>query len=198
MSVDITVFVERRNKKTGKWESLSLYAKNNDGKFEPCTIYDGRNSELFSLLAGVGIPLMFPVKDIGCLVVPRGMPDDVSDEVKKAYGDGEYYFSETWYDYCELSAYEYMLKESTKELDCKNKKIKELENQVKMLTPQFVPRDSEGNPLDDDDNYDDVDTDYPVSYCLTGFLESIRAVMNSYKIFYPNPNEVRIVMWFDN
>lgn len=29
----------------------------------------------------------------------------MSDEVKKEYRNGEWYFGETWYDYCELNLY---------------------------------------------------------------------------------------------
>lgn len=195
MGVDITVHLERRNKDTGKWESLRLYTKEPDGKFKQCSIYDGGNSELFSLLAGVGTPFKFPIVDTGCLVIPRGIPNDVSPEVQCDYGDGEWLFDATWYDYCELEAYEYMLRDATKELKRKDDKIKELEKQIKQMS-SFIPHDDEGNPIDDDDYLDD--DEHPVSYYLTGFMESIRAVMQAYKIFYPNPNEVRVIMWFDN
>lgn len=196
MGTDITVHLERRNKDTGKWESLRLYTKEPDGKFKQCSIYDGRNSELFSLLAGVGAPFKFPVVNTGCLVIPRGIPDDVSPEVAFDYGGGEYFFDATWYDFCELEAYEYMLKESTKVIGKKDRKIKEIEEQIRRMNI-FTPRDEEGNPIVDDDDYED-DDEHPASYYLTGFVESVRAVLEAYKIFYPSPNEVRVIMWFDN
>lgn len=196
MGIDITVHLERRNKDTGNWESLRLYTKESDGKFKPCSIYNYRNSELFALLADVGASFVFPVINTGCLTTPRGLPDDISPEVKEAYGDGEWYFNATWYDFCELEAYEHMLKDATKELKRKDDKIKGLEKQIKRMT-SFLPHDDEGNLIDDDDGYLDED-EYPVSYCLTGFVESIRAVLEAYKIFYPSPNEVRVIMWFDN
>lgn len=188
MGVDICAFCEKRNKETGKWEFLSLYKKKEDGLYEPSDVYDGRDYDLFGLLAGVR-------GQSGFFVAPRGIPDDLSDVVAEIYGDGEFWFSATWYDYCELNAYEYMLTDSMDYIRRKNKKIKELESQIKLLE-QKENYDDELELLDDD--YDEYyDGKYNIADSLKGFMDSIRYVLDAYDIRYPLPGEVRIVMWFN-
>ena len=99
MGTDIHLYVEHYNKESKRWDSLSLYKKFSEDKFSPVDIYDGRDYELFGLLTGVR-------SMIAPFVFPRGVPDDMSCKVSKAYGDGQYYHTPTWYDYCELQAYE--------------------------------------------------------------------------------------------
>lgn len=99
MGCDIYLYVEHYNKESKLWENLFLYKKSSEGEFLPVDIYDGRDYELFGLLAGVR-------SMIAPFVFPRGVPDDMSCEVSKAYGDGQYYHTPTWYDWCELQAYE--------------------------------------------------------------------------------------------
>lgn len=99
MGADIHLYVEHYNKESKRWDSLSLYKKSSEDKFSPVDIYDGRDYELFGLLAGVR-------SMIAPFVLPRGVPDDMSCEVSKAYGDGQYYHTPTWYDWCELQTYE--------------------------------------------------------------------------------------------
>lgn len=99
MGTDIHLYVEHYNKESKRWDSLSLYKKSSEDKFSLVDIYDGRDYELFSLLAGVR-------SMIAPFVSPRGVPDDMSCEVSKAYGDGQYYHTPTWYDWCELQTYE--------------------------------------------------------------------------------------------
>lgn len=178
MGTDITVHIERRNKDTGKWENISLYKKNNDESFEQVDIYHGRNHMLFSLLAGVE-NFYVEIWDIGCLVPKRGIPDDLSQEVKVRYGDGECYHSATWYDYTELRAYEYMIKDSSSY-------IKELKQEIKRLKNE------------QEDEYKDNDTLEEISSSLEFFMDSIRTVLNAYDLWYIKPNEVRVVIWFDS
>lgn len=99
MGADIHLYVEHYNKESKRWDSLSLYKKSSEDKFSPVDIYDGRDYELFGLLAGVR-------SMIAPFVLPRGVPDDMSCEVSKAYEDGQYYHTPTWYDWCELQTYE--------------------------------------------------------------------------------------------
>lgn len=99
MGTDIHLYVEHYNKESKRWDSLSLYKKSSEDKFFPVDIYDGRDYELFGLLAGVR-------SIIASFVFSRGVPDDMSCEVSKAYGDGQYYHTPTWYDWCELQTYE--------------------------------------------------------------------------------------------
>lgn len=109
MGCDIYLYVEHYNKESKRWDNLSLYKKYSEGEFSPVDIYDGRDYELFSLLAGVR-------SIIDPFVLPRGVPDDMSCEVSKAYGDGQYFYTSTWYDWCELQAYERMMVNSCKEI----------------------------------------------------------------------------------
>lgn len=98
MAININVCVEAFNKKTNKWEYKALYKKNDVGMFETAYILEEQNSSLFSRLATTSV-LEEP------FVYPRGLPDDLSDETKERYGDGSWFFDETWYDYCELNLY---------------------------------------------------------------------------------------------
>ena len=50
-------------------------------------------------------------------------------------------------------------------------------------------------PAVDDDEYDDYD------YANRGFvyfMGNIRCVLDAYWMWYPEPHEVRVIMWFDN
>lgn len=165
MGTDIHLYVEHYNKESKRWDSLSLYKKSSEDKFSPVDIYDGRDYELFGLLAGVR-------SMIDPFVFPRGVPDDMSCEVSKAYGDGQYYHAPTWYDYCELQAY--------------NKRMS-----------QFIPRDEE-KEFDDDVEYDDEDDTISLCERLNDFMNDIEKVLNAYDIYYPKPGDIRIVMWFDS
>lgn len=109
MATDIHVCVETFNKETKKWEYKTLYKKNDMGMFETAHILEARNSSLFSRLAGFGLEEPF--------VYPRGLPDDLSDETKLRHGSGNWFFDETWYDYCELSLYADTDKAFTEELE---------------------------------------------------------------------------------
>ena len=123
------------------------------------------------------------------------MPDDLSCEVLNKYGDGEYFHTPTWYDYCELYAYENMMKDSYKKIKWRDDKIKELEKQIKNMT-QFIPRDEETEYFDDDVEFEDDECG--LHERLADFMNCIRNVLDAYNIWYPKPGEVRLVMWFDS
>lgn len=99
MGCDIHVFVEAFNKENKQWERKALYYKDKNGEFqEAWTLLENRNYELFSRLAGVrGSGESF--------VCPRGVPDDMSEEISKEYSSYCDWHSATWYDYCELNLY---------------------------------------------------------------------------------------------
>ena len=189
MGCDIHLYVERYNKESKRWENLSFYKKSSECKFLPVDIYDGRDYGLFGLLAGAR-------SMIDPFVFQRGVPDDMSCEVSKAYGDGRYWHTPTWYDYCELQAYEYMMTDACEEIAKKDKKINELEKTIKRM-PQFIPRDEEEELYDDVEC--DIDDDEP-DLCerLQSFVGDIEKVLNAYDIYYPKPGEVRVIMWFDS
>lgn len=152
MGADIHAYIERRNPETNKWEELGLYRKD-DEEFNQVDFYDGRDYELFSILAGVRgwhEPL----------VMRRGVPDDMSDTVAKRYYEyRDSWHSATWYDYCELLAY----------ANSNN------DNVIEVI--------------------DDTGEKYNL---LSGFMQCVNFVLNAYHKWYPNPNEVRIIMWFDS
>lgn len=188
MAADIHLYVEHYNKESKRWENISLYKKSSECKFSPVDIYDGRDYELFGLLAGVR-------SMIDPFVLPRGVPNDMSCEVSKVYGDGKYWHTPTWYDYCELQAYEYMMTDSCEEIAKRDKKIAELEKTIKRMS-QFIPSDNE------EELYDNVECDVcdVIDLCkrLHGFVNDIEMVLNAYDIYYPKPGDIRIVMWFDS
>lgn len=95
MGCDIHVMLEKQNKNTKEWERVLLYR----GPVENPEVVDpfnGRNYELFSILAGVR-GWQEPLID------PRGLPQDMSDSSKKEidWWEGGYH-TPTWYDMYEL------------------------------------------------------------------------------------------------
>lgn len=99
LGCDIHAFVEAFNKENKRWERKTLYYKDKNGEFqEAWTLLGDRNYELFSRLVGVrgsGEPFVYP----------RGVPDDLSEEVSKEYCAYNDWHNVTWYDYCELKLY---------------------------------------------------------------------------------------------
>lgn len=198
MGTDITVCIEKKNKETGKWEDLHLYRKNKDGEFERCLVYPGRCHSLFSLLSNVGVGFYWPCVNQGYLVDPRGFPDDASDYTKECYGNGEYYFGATWYDYQELSTYAHLLNEANNMMNEKNARIKELEKEVKKLDTE-IKRSLYGCNVDDDwEECEYLDEEVNVVDYLNGFMTCINNVLEGCCVYNPRMGEVRIIMWFDN
>lgn len=171
MSCDIHVFCEKYNHQINKWENLSLYTKSADGSFEARAVYDGRSYDLFGLLAGVRGPSVPFVPD-------RGLPDDLSEEVERAWASGEgCWHTPTWYDYCELLAYLRFVEQ------------RDLYLRTKIELDALK---------EDSDECCDEPYYLPSSPVLREFLDTIEYVFESYGIYYPKPNTIRIVMWFDN
>lgn len=129
----------------------------------PIDCYDGRDYELFGLLAGVRC------MDIDTLVENRGLPEKLADEIYEQYycfdDEGNdcspYWHNPTWYDITELRAF------------CDSKKI---------------------------EAYDEYTSDgwTPLSERFRRFVYDINQTLNAYWIWYPNPGEVQVVMWFDS
>lgn len=91
MGCDIHSFAERRNKQTNKWEkvedafSLDNYDKERLKKDKGENPFDWRSYSMFAFLAGVrNYDHCEPLSE------PRGLPDDISDEVKQKYEYWEY------------------------------------------------------------------------------------------------------------
>ena len=97
MGTDIHTWIQI--KKNGKWETLNLYIekkKDNDTKeYERAyTLVENRNYGLFGKIAGL--------RTWEDAIVPtRGWPDDITEDIQEAT---EYYFSPSYFDYCELKA----------------------------------------------------------------------------------------------
>lgn len=160
MGTDIHTNIEVFNKKTRKWERKALYYKDDDGSFkETWTLLDNRNYILFGKLAGIRTTEK-------PFVYPRGLPDDLSDETNALYGDGFYYHTPTWYDYCELCLYS------------------QTEN-------AFVTNDLYDVEKDEYVLHDKWNVVEP-------FIAAINMILEAYGVYYPDPGDVRIVMWFDS
>lgn len=169
--VDINVYVESYDKQSGKWEEEYWWdAKHN----KKVPVYDGRDYGLFGILAGVR-------SNSDSLVEPRGIPDDLSDSVKKEWDNGDCFFGATWYDYCELDAYVYSLSNSSKII-----KLLLGEDDEDYMKVNFC-----GVDLADDIRYNLEQIE-----SLEDFMWCINYVICGYddKIM---PGDVRIVMWFD-
>lgn len=197
MGTDIHVHCEHYNEESKRWESLNLYKKKDDGGFEPVAIYDGRDYELFGLLAGVRSSSHMFSGGYGYLVEPRGLPKDMSVTAQKAWEDGtdadggNYWHTPTWYDYNELETYSYLLKDFDKVLKRKNDRIEELEKEVSLLKGE----EEEESLLWFEDEEDD---ERGVFERLSSFLVDIEDVLWKYGIYNPKPGEIRLVMWFDS
>lgn len=98
MGCDIHSYVEYRNKDTGQWKMVRIYVPY---RWEPERLrlvepYNGRNYELFSMLAGVR----------GCatpIAEPRGIPQDASDGVLCEYEAAEgWTHTPSWFTLAEL------------------------------------------------------------------------------------------------
>ena len=133
MGMDINVVLEKYNKDAQEWESLHLYKKDKNGEFKPLPVYEGRNQDLFGILANSGNMFIYPPVNNGSLVPLRGLPNNISAYAKEWYDGGSGWFNETWYDYTELDSYTNILVDMNKLLKSKDKEIKELEKKIEEL-----------------------------------------------------------------
>ncbi|CRH24886.1 Uncharacterised protein [Chlamydia trachomatis] len=94
MGCDIHMYVEykRENQESSQWKNGDYFRINesfgefeDENKFNQIGLYDKRNYSLFSTLAGVRdySEKIIPVSE------PKGLPDDISDYVKKESDDWE-------------------------------------------------------------------------------------------------------------
>ena len=174
MSSYLYCYIEKRNEETNQWENLSLYKKEND-KFEPVNAYGGGASACGDLLCGNDFR-----GNVDCIARPRGIPNDLSPEVKEAWGDGDWYSGETWYDYCELAAFRYALVKYAK-------KILELARSDEEDTYDDGSKAYWNNVLCNEYE-DDIDG-------FVGFMACIDEVLEKYDIWYPKYGQIRIVVW---
>lgn len=202
MGCDIHVTLERYNKESKRWEPLNLYKKNPDDTFEPIPVYDGRNYELFGLLAGVRGSSHFFKGGYGYIVEPRGLPEDMSSYAQFKWEEGKdedgrvWWHTPTWYDFCELENYAYLLDDFNKTIKGKNKEIEELEKKVKHLENRSDEQVFWQDELDD--LCEEYEFDYNGIDSLVGFVSDIKNVLYEYHVLCPKMGDVRVVLWFDN
>lgn len=170
MGKDITVYVEVRD--NGKWNILPVkylnkYAEEGEDAWAYAKPWRGRNSELFGILT----------RSYNNIDYPRGLPDDVSAEVK-AERDKWFYesdvdgtrvdgaFDDTWFTLSEL-----MLAVRDRKKYPKWYKFKD----------EFGAKQREAGPY----------------WSLNGFVTAISNFVDIADGYY-SPENVRAVMWFDN
>lgn len=98
MGCDIHCFVEKKvDEKYNCWQQVKLYkVEEYHQDIKVVDPYDGRNYDLFSILAGVRGPYE-------PLVYPRGLPENLSEDVEKERAwMGQDAHTQTWYDLNEL------------------------------------------------------------------------------------------------
>lgn len=200
MGTDIHLTVEHYNEESKRWDSLSFYKKKDDGGFEPVPIYSGRDYELFGLLAGVRGGSSFLGNRYGYLAKPRGVPNDMSVMAQKEWDDGvdedghRWYHTPTWYDFCELKNYSYLLNDFSKAIDKRDKTIAKLQETIDEL--KGVEKDSCDLFSYDGENEDDEKWSGLKS--LEFLVCSVEDLLYEYGIYNPKPGQVRLLMWFDS
>ena len=107
MGTDIHCFVEKRNKK-GVWEQITGFETS--WGTDAVSPLEHRNYDMFAVLADVrngvgfaGVPTGEPVEPIS---EPRGLPYDVSDEVRKELDHEGWLHSVSWLTVQELLDYD--------------------------------------------------------------------------------------------
>lgn len=88
MGCDIHCFVEKKNRKSGKWEKISGF-ENAEGE-KPCeSPFENRDYSEFAILANVrnGWGISPDRSRIKPIAMPKGVPEDVSPKVKEKIDD---------------------------------------------------------------------------------------------------------------
>jgi len=183
MGCDIHVFVERKkNDKwvhyTGKHFSLSAWEKEYS-KTEKCNApFDWRSYGMYGFLAGVRARDIKPIKDPACKI-----PDDASEFVKKEYerwdGDGHSHSSLTAKELLEFD-YNQDLRSPDEDFSTNSRGV--------LFEKKICPKHRD---FDEEDNYKTY-FDYlggPDGMFFTHVNELAEL---------GNPDDVRVVFWFDN
>ena len=140
MGCDIHIRLEKMNKE-GEWESIDYYKIREDWEdskkyhpstfpFFPVDIYDGRDYELFGILAGVRSS--YP----NSIVEPRGIPDSANHFVKDEYeASKDFIHTPSWLTLGELRKtwYAHMDDDPKDEDGCDNVYIRLLEGIIKPI-----------------------------------------------------------------
>ena len=175
MGCDIHSFAEKRNKQTNLWEkvgdefSLDEFDRNFYKKDKTDSPFKWRSYSIFAFLAGVrNYDCCVPISE------PKGLPEDVSDYVRKKYE----YWDEDAHSASYLTAKE--LLEFDYEQSFWNRRV------GKQLAPNFyhgacLAEEGEGEIVTYRDN---------LGEWFFKHLEELKSL--------GDPEDVRIVFWFDN
>ena len=174
MGCDIHSFAEKINKQTNKWEkvgdafTLDNYDKNRTGKDKGQHPFDWRSYSMFAFLANVrNYDHCVPISD------PKGLPNDISDEVKEEYGEGWDYHSASFLTAKELLDFDY-------DKTFWNRRI----------TKQISPNHWNGASLAEEGEGKIISYRENLGESFFIHLEDLKQL--------GNPEDVRIVFWFDN
>ena len=167
MGCDIHSFAER--KVNGKWEkvgdhfSLGEWERKYYKKEKGENPFDWRSYSMFAFLAGVrNYDHCEPLSE------SKGLPTDISDEVKEEYGDGSDWHSASYLTAKELLDFDY-------EKEFWNRRVMKINNGASLA------EEGEGTVLSYRENLGEF-------FFL--HLEELKQL--------GNPEDVRIVFWFDN
>lgn len=173
MGCDIHSFAEVR--RDGKWEVVGkVFPETSDYMREtygPMTSepFGWRSYGMFGFLANVRNYSHAPV-----IAEPKyALPDDVSDEVRDAYGDGDDYHTTTWLTLRQLQEFNY--------------------DQVmwdRRVTKQVAPNYWDGAALAEEGEGEHLTVR---KFLHQHFFEHLKALSQ-----LGEPDDVRIVFWFDN
>lgn len=189
MGCDIHLFVEKRTDE--KWECLNEIVDDEGTLSTPYEkeIYRERNYSLFALLADVrnsaGVK---PISE------PRGLPEDVSEIVKKISdqwnGDGH---SHSYYTLKELLDFSSDSMVREKGFMPKERWIA-FQESLKTSTPDYNLRFPFAGWANSDLGWEQHEWEVPAKEISSTFFVD---VLNKLKLI-SNPENVRIVFWFDN
>jgi hypothetical protein len=186
----------------GRWILAEPLVENHDifpdkdgfPNFKPRKIYDTRNSALFAILSGI-FNTAYSAEEYQPISVPKGLPDDVSQEVK-IWSDwfGEGGFGHSWLLLQELLEFDW------------HQTIKKQAMVSKKVAPLFEGGNNRFPfsqwPADEPISYsrcsrDGVTVNWIETYAESAGSEFLETTIDRLKSF-GSPTDVRIVFWFDN
>jgi hypothetical protein len=199
MGCDIHLFVEHE---AYDWEKVYRPVKDERGWVENYYGYEGRNYDLFAILAGVRRDEPKPIAE------PRGLPEDVSADVKRASeewdSDGH---THSWYSLAELLAFDWDKPFTAEErwvdataYDSWDKKgyppssCGWASHSLALTEGEYADLKGSGKPIPER-TYIKMNFQLKYRDAAEHFLST---TVERLKELDPDPTKVRIVFWFDN
>lgn len=182
MGCDIHCYLEYREH-NGKWDNDHVYT-NKRGEFELLPVYYERDYELFAILAGVRSDEIKPI------VEPRGIPEDINEEIKKIYDNwGINAHTPSWYTLKEL------LNNKKKFRKIRRSGMVDEGTYNNYVNNKVTPTSwCEWTSLPNHVYLTWTDK----SYSIKNLIQAIENRCEEAYIYYANPEDIRIVFWFDN